>query len=179
MFPRVMGSHWARETNWAFTPVPEKNPMKLHSAHSKEIWKHFTSLFATTPCLSFSPPSHFLLLCSLPLSVSPVPLIHGMQHWHIHNQTDLTLHILPQWERRRLRQELYTRPSLLISRSQHQTPPPSISPSLSGLCSLWLPFHLSLFLSIFPHFSPYRLVLHHASSPILFLSFPLVSPVLA
>lgn len=124
-----------------------------------------------------------LALLSLSLSVSLLPLIHGMQHWHIHNQTDLTLHILPQWERRRLRQELYTRPSLLISRSQHQAPPPSISPSVSGamFALSFFAFFLSLvhfsffppLLSLFflPTLLPYRLVLHHASSPILFLCF--------
>lgn len=105
----------------------------------------------TLPLVQSFPLLLFLTRSVLSFSVSPLPLIHGVYLWHIHNQTDLTPHILPQWERRRLRQELYTRPSLLISRSQHQTPPPSIS---HQSFSLRTQFALSFFLSCMRLFSP-------------------------
>lgn len=47
-----------------------KESNEIHSSHSKEIWKHFTTLLPTTPCLSFNPlPSFFLSLCSPSLSL--------------------------------------------------------------------------------------------------------------
>lgn len=111
IFSRIIGSRWEKQTNRAFTPVPKKEPNEIH------LQKKYESIPPPSSprvlCLSFKP--HFLCCRSL-------PLIHGTQHWHIHNQMNLTLHILPQSERRRLRHELYTQPSLLISCSQHQTP---------------------------------------------------------
>ncbi len=158
MFPRVMDSRWARQTNRAFTLVPEKSPVK-YTVHIQKKYESISppsspQLLAclSIHCLPSFSRSLAFSRSVLSLPVSSLPLIHGMQHWHIHNQTDLTLHILPQWERRRLRQELYTRPSLLISRSQHQAPPPSISPSLSGLCARFLSFFLSCLLLILPFF---------------------------
>lgn len=134
--------------------------------------KHFTSFFPALPYLSFNPSPP-----SFSFSVSLLPLIHGTQHWHIHNQTDLTLHILPQWERRRLRQELYTRTSVLISCSESQAPPPSIRPSLCGFSSFFLSF---FFLSLSHHSSP----LSSSPSSHFFpdsrcLSFPLIGFILA